>query len=97
MKITDLESEGYEFRLSFYENDIIQYEKDGDIYKERFLSRTMPKKKNYIETKPVVAAKYLKPRNLIGLTKAGNIGKIYTDILGNEKIVYKEKIKLSID
>jgi len=56
MKITDLESEGYEFRLSFYKNDIIQYEKDGDVYKERFLSRTMPKQKNYIETKPIVAA-----------------------------------------
>ena len=69
MKITDLESEGYEFRLSFYKNDIIQYEKDGDIYKERFLSRTMPKKKNYIETKPVVAAAYEK-RIPIGLTKA---------------------------
>lgn len=96
MKITDLESEGYEFRLSFYKNDIIQYEKDGDVYKERFLSRTMPKQKNYIETKPIVAAAYEK-RIPIGLTKAKNIGKIYTDILGNEKIVYKERFKLSID
>ena len=39
----------------------------------------------------------MKKRIPIGLTKAKNIGKIYTDILGNEKIVYKERFKLSID
>ena len=71
--------------------------KMGIFIKKDFCLERCLKKKNYIETKPVVAAKYLKPRNLIGLTKAGNIGKIYTDILGNEKIVYKERFKLSID
>lgn len=50
-KRSDLESLGFEFQLSFYKNDIIEYEKDGKIVRERFLSRTMPKVKNYIENK----------------------------------------------
>lgn len=44
-KRSDLESLGFEFQLSFYKNDIIEYEKDGKIVRERFLSRTMPKVK----------------------------------------------------
>ena len=57
---------------------------------------TMPKVKNYIETKPISAALYEK-RNPIGLTNATNICKIYTDVLGNETKIYKEKFKLSVD
>lgn len=56
----------------------------------------MPKVKNYIETKPISAALYEK-RNPIGLTNATNICKIYTDVLGNETKIYKEKFKLSVD
>ncbi len=44
-KRSDLESLGFEFQLSFYKNDIIEYEKDGKIVREIFLSRTMPKVK----------------------------------------------------
>ena len=47
---TDVEENGYEFQMSFYKNEIIQYEKDGEFFTERFSSRTMPNKKNYIET-----------------------------------------------
>lgn len=87
---------GYEYRLSFYKNDIIEYTKNDTTYRERFLSRTMPKVKNYIETKPINAASYEK-RNPIGLSNATDICKIYTDILGNETRIHKENFKLSVD
>lgn len=78
----DLERLGFTFRLSFYENDIIEYEKDGEIFMERFLSRTMPKVRNYIETKPIDRAKYEKQK-LVGLGKTMKILKYRMDILGN--------------
>lgn len=80
--IDDLEKLGYEFRLSFYKNDIIKYEKNGELFTERFLSRTMPAVRNYIETKPVDAPKFEK-QHLIGLSKTKMVKKIRTDILGN--------------
>ena len=43
----DLENLGYAFKLSFYKNDIIEYEKNGEIFIERLVSRTMSKKKFY--------------------------------------------------
>lgn len=92
----DLESKGFEFRLSFYKNEYIRYEKDGKFYLERFLSRTMPKQKNYIETKPVSASKFEK-RNLVGLSKTKYISKVRVDILGNQYECKKEKFALSID
>ena len=85
----DLERNGYEFRLSFYKNDIIEYEKEGILYKERFLSRTLPKQPNYIETKPIDKAKFEK-RNLVGLGKTTVIKKYCIDILGNEYVKEKE-------
>lgn len=78
----DLETLGYEFCLSFYKNDIIEYEKDGEIIKERFLSRTMPKVRNYIETKPVDRSKFEK-RHPVGLGNTKHIRKYRMDILGN--------------
>lgn len=81
---SDLEAKGFEFRLSFYKNDIIEYEKDGQIYKERFWSRTMPKVKNYIETNPINKAKHEKGKqNKVGLSKTKLIRKHRMDILGN--------------
>lgn len=78
----DLQSLGYEYRLTFYKEDIIEYEKDGEYFTERFLSRTKPKDRNYIETKPVNAPKFEK-QNLVGLSKTKCVRKIVTDILGN--------------
>ena len=87
----DLNSLGFEFRLSFYKNDIIEYEKDGCIFVERFLSRTMPKVKNYIETKPINKDKFEgKNQNLIGLSKTKSIKKYRMDILGNYYLCDKE-------
>lgn len=85
----DLEVLGFEYKLSFYKNDLIEYEKDGQIYMERFLSRTMPNQRNYIETKPANSSKFEK-RNLVGLSKTYRIRKITTDILGNRYYVDKE-------
>ncbi len=93
--LDNLESAGYEYRLSFYKNDIIEYEKDGIIYKERFLSKK-EEKKNKIATKPIKAKAY-ENGNYPYLSKVRNITKIYTDILGNETRIYKEKFKLSVD
>lgn len=88
--IDDLEKLGYEFRLSFYKNDIIKYEKNGELFTERFLSRTMPAVRNYIETKPVDAPKFEK-RIPVGLSKTKVVKKIRTDILGNCYECEKEK------
>lgn len=85
----DLEALGFEFQLSFYKNDIIEYEKDGEIIRERFLSRTMPKVKNYIETKPIDRAKYEKQK-LVGLSKTKMIRKYRMDILGNYYMCSRE-------
>ncbi len=87
--VKDLESCGYEYRLSFYKNDLIQYEKDGEIFERRFLSRTMPKARNYIEIKSINGVKLDKRTD--GLSKAKKIVKIHTDILGNKHYIKCEK------
>ena len=85
----DLEDLGFEFRFSFYKNDVIEYEKDGHIFVERFLSRTMPKVRNYIETKPINKAMFEK-QHLVGLSKTKSIKKYRMDILGNYHVCNKE-------
>ena len=89
----DLEKLGFEFKMSFYKNDIIEYEKDGEIFRERFLSRTMPKVRNYIETKPINKAKFEKQR-LVGLGKTKMIRKYSMDILGNCYLCSDEKFSV---
>lgn len=94
--ISDLERLGYKFMLSFYKNEIIEYEKDGEYYTERFLSRTMPQKRNYIETKPLDAPNFPK-QHLIGLSKTISIRKVRLDILGNRYYSGQEKFKITVD
>lgn len=91
-----LESLGFQFLFSLYKNDIIEYEKDGEIERERFLSRTMPKNRNYIETKPIDAPKFDKQK-LVGLGKTTCIRKVVTDILGSCYYVQNEKFKSRVD
>ena len=93
-KRADLEKLGYKFMLSFYKDEIIQYEKDGKYYTERFLSRTQPAKRNYIETKPVDAPKFEK-RHIIGLAKTTSIKKVRLDILGNQYYFTQEKFSFN--
>lgn len=92
----DLEKLGFEFKLSFYKNDIIEYEKNGEVFRERFLSRTMPKQKNYIETKPINKAKFDK-RKQFGLGKTKMIRKYNMDILGNYYMCCEEKFSIYCD
>ena len=76
----------------------MEYEKNGEIKTERFLSRTKPKQKNYIETKPIDAPKLKnRERNLVGLAKSKSIKKIRVDILGNRYYASKEKFSLMVD
>lgn len=91
----DLEGLGFEFRFSLYKYDIIQYEQKGEIFKERFLSRTKVTK-NCIETKPLDKDKFddkKDGRKIVGLSKTTLIRKIVTDMLGKEYYVKKEKFK----
>lgn len=82
----DLEDLGFIFKTSFYRNDIIEYEKDEEMFKERFWSRTIPKQRNYIETKPINKDKFAETkdgRKKVGLSKTRLIRKYRMDILGN--------------
>lgn len=92
----DLEKLGYTFKLSFYKNDIIEYEKDGEIFVERLVSRTK-KNKNYIETKPIHKDKFddkKDGRKILGITKTNRIRKYRTDILGNWYPCEEEKFSI---
>ena len=95
---TDVEENGFVFQMCFHKNEIIRYEKNGEFFTERFLSRTMPAKKNYIETKPIDRKKFgEKGRKSVGLSKTNSIEKIRTDILGNRYRANKEKFSLWVD
>lgn len=86
---SDLDGLGYEFLFSFYKNEYIEYEKNGNIYIERFLSRTKPNQRNYIETKPIDKSSFEK-QNQVGLSKTTSIKKIKSDVLGNWYLCKKE-------
>ena len=92
----DLERLGIIYQFSLYKNDLLEYEKNGVSYVERFLSRTMPQNMNYIETKPVDRAKFEK-QHPVGLAKTTRILKIRTDILGNRYYCSREKFSLEVD
>lgn len=91
-----LERLGYEYGFSLYKNDIIEYEKNGEYYTERFLSRTNPKQSNYIETKPINCATFEK-QHLVGLSKTTLVRKIRLDILGRRYYCTQEKFPLEVD
>ena len=98
----DLEQLGYTFLFSLYENDIIEYEKNNEIYRERFLSRIKPPSgikpysRNHIETKPLTAENFEKRKQVV-LAKTKSIKKITCDILGNCYYVENEKFKKVVD
>ena len=104
--LKDLERLNVSYRFSLYKNDIIQYEKNGKFYTERFLSRTKEQNKNYIETKPIEKPFFQKEgkngemenkQSLVGLGKTKFVGKLVTDVLGNVYEVKQEKFSLVID
>lgn len=95
------------FKFSLYENEIILIKDDlGNKVKLRFLSRTMPNSKNYVELKPVEKNKFEGGEDLIlpdlGKVAGGrclkslgksdiSIYKVKTDVLGNQFLVKDEK------
>ena len=94
-----------EFKFTLYKNDLLLI-KDMEIKEEqifRFLSRTMPNKKHYVELKPYYKGNFegkerikvfnttSNGRCLKGLGKKGlSIYKIKTDVLGNKHFIKKE-------
>ncbi len=88
----DLFDLGYSFRMSFYKNDIIQYEKNGVVCTERFLSRTKPKDRNYIETKPIHKPSFDK-QHLVGLSNTSMVKKGIVSLLGEIHYITKEPFK----
>lgn len=88
----DMKNNGYEFVMSFYKNEIIEFEKDGEIVTARFLSKS-ESAKNRVEIMPIDKPKYEK-RVMPVLTKTKFIRKVRTDILGNRFCCVKEEFRL---
>ncbi len=89
----NIDNSGYEFILSFYKNDVIEYEKNGEYIKERFSSKISSSSFNVIETKPIDQYKDDK-RKIVSLGKTTMIRKYRTDILGNQYLCKKESFML---
>ena len=100
-------SEQSEFKFTLYKNDLllIKDTKTKEQQMFRFLSRTMPNQKHYVELKPYDKAKFEGNQPLMalfgnvakggqclkGLNKADiSIYKVQTDVLGNKRFIKKE-------
>ncbi len=57
--LSELNVLGIVFKFSLYKNDILEYEKNGELYTERFLSRTKPAQLNNIETKTIDGSNFI--------------------------------------
>lgn len=103
-----------EFKFTLYKNDLLLI-KDTETKEQhlfRFLSRTLPKQKHYVELKPYSKDKFEKNESLIeilgsadksgrcikGLAKSNlSIYKVRTDVLGNQHIIKNEGDKPKLD
>ena len=103
-----------EFKFTLYKNDLLLI-KDTKTKEQRlfrFLSRSMPNKKHYVELKPYSKDKFEKNESLIeilgsadksgrcikGLAKSNlSIFKVRTDVLGNQHILKNEGDKPKLD
>ncbi|MBZ2039787.1 type II CRISPR RNA-guided endonuclease Cas9 [Streptococcus sanguinis] len=98
-------SEQSEFKFTLYKNDLllIKDTKTKEQQMFRFLSRTMPNQKHYVELKPYDKGNFegkekikvfvttSNGRCLKGLGKADlSIYKVQTDVLGNKRFIKKE-------
>lgn len=89
--LCDLESNGYEFRISTYRNNIIEFGSE-ELQKYRFMAKNH-NAKNKFEVKDV--DKVTNKRTFKGLTqKLNHCVKYNVDILGNEHKIVKEPLKL---
>lgn len=95
--LEDMHRLGYEFKFSFYTNDFIEYESGGELFLERFLSRSHPSERNCIETKAMNADKFENlDRKLKRLAKTKSVRKLGADILGNIYNIKRENFSLVI-
>lgn len=103
-----------EFKFTLYKNDLLLI-KDTETKEQqlfRFLSRSMPNKKHYVELKPYDKQKFEGNEPLInilgtvakggqclkGLSKTNiSIYKVRTDVLGNQHIIKNEGDKPKLD
>lgn len=103
-----------EFKFTLYKNDLLLI-KDTETKEQqlfRFLSRSMPNKKHYVELKPYDKQKFAGSEPLInilgtvakggqcikGLGKVNlSIYKVRTDVLGNQHIIKNEGDKPKLD
>ena len=89
---TKLEGKGFRFKLSFYRNEFIEYEKNGEKFIDRFLSKTHPGRRNNIEVKPCDASEFEgTKRKELSLAKTKSIRKVSLDILGNKYYVNEQR------
>ena len=103
-----------EFKFTLYKNDLLLIKDTGTKEQQlfRFLSRSMPNKKHYVELKPYSKDKFEKNETLIeilgpadksgrcikGLAKSNiSIYKVRTDVLGNQHIIKNEGDKPKLD
>ena len=103
-----------EFKFTLYKNDLLLIKDTGTKEQQlfRFLSRSMPNKKHYVELKPYSKDKFEKNESLIeilgpadksgrcikGLAKSNiSIYKVRTDVLGNKHIIKNEGDKPKLD
>ena len=99
--------ENSEFKFTLYKNDLILIKdtESGEQELFRFLSRTMPNQKHYVELKPYDKSKFEGHQKLMdifgevakggqclkGLNKSNiSIYKVKTDVLGNKYFIKKE-------
>ena len=99
-KISDLTKGVWKFRLSFYDNEYMHYEKENskmkknDVFEERHHSLSRP---NVIETKPIKMSKFIgKARNFSTVTNVVSVQKIISNILGEWTYISEEKFSLKI-
>ena len=107
IKEKDGVGEQSEFKFTLYKNDLLLIKDTKNNEKQifRFLSRTMPNVKHYVELKPYDKAKFDGQQPLItilgnvakggqclkGLNKSNiSIFKVKTDVLGNKHFIKKE-------
>ena len=114
IKVREGVDENSEFKFTLYKNDLLLV-KDTETKEQqlfRFLSRTIPKQKHYVELKPYDKQKFEGGEALIkvlgnvansgqckkGLGKSNiSIYKVRTDVLGNQHIIKNEGDKPKLD
>ena len=114
IKVREGVDENSEFKFTLYKNDLLLV-KDTETKEQqlfRFLSRTLPKQKHYVELKPYDKQKFEGGEALIkvlgnvansgqckkGLGKSNiSIYKVRTDVLGNQHIIKNEGDKPKLD